>query len=433
MPIDILMPALSPTMEEGVLSKWHVKIGDKLKSGDIIAEIETDKATMEIEAVDEGVVSEIIVPAETSGVKINTVIARIIGDDEGEGHAPSPAKPVPPAVQNTITPPIKATEAVSPSSVNAEPANNPIAKPTNGERLRVSPLAKRIAAQGNIDLATVKGSGPNGRIIKIDVINLKPNTQTNNQSAKAALSTEAPSVQTIEGLPYAAGSYDIQKLDGMRRTIAKRLTISARDVPHFPLQVDIEIDKLLEARKGINIQAEIMGGKVSVNDLIIKATALACKAVPAANATFTDEGILLHHNADIAVAVAVEGGLITPVIRKAETKGLLQISNEIKALAAKAKAKKLMPEEYSGGTFSVSNLGMFGIKSFSSIINQPQGCILSVGAGEPRPIVKNGQIVVATIMTVTLTCDHRVVDGSIGAEWVVAFKGFIEEPMSMML
>ncbi|KAF0110115.1 MAG: pyruvate dehydrogenase E2 component (dihydrolipoamide acetyltransferase) [Hyphomonadaceae bacterium] len=419
MPIDIIMPALSPTMEEGVLAKWHVKIGDKLKSGDIIAEIETDKATMEIEAVDEGVVSEILVAEDTQGVKINTVIARIIGDDEGtappKAAAPKIEQPVvatPPAAPAAVPPPI-------PAAISAK----------TGERLLASPLARRLAAQSNIDIATIKGSGPNGRIIKIDLMNAKPSA-----AAAATPATPAtPPPATIAGLPYEAGRYDIQKLDGMRRTIARRLTESARDVPHFPLQVDIEIDKLLEARKGINIQAEALGGKVSVNDLIIKATALACKAVPAANATFTDEGILLHHHADIAVAVAIDGGLITPVIRNAETKGLLQISNEIKALAAKAKAKKLMPEEYSGGTFSVSNLGMFGIKSFSSIINQPQGCILSVGAGEPRPIVKNGQVVVANVMTVTLTCDHRVVDGSIGAAWVVAFKGFIEEPMSMML
>lgn len=420
MPIDIIMPALSPTMEEGVLAKWHVKIGDKLKSGDIIAEIETDKATMEIEAVDEGVVSEILVAEETQGVKINTVIARIIGDDEGT----APPKAAAPKIEPLIMP---ATPDAAPIAASV-PIPAAIA-PKTGERLLASPLARRLAAQSNIDLATIKGSGPNGRIIKIDLVNAKP-------SASAAAPTPiiaAPPPATIAGLPYEAGRYEVQKLDGMRRTIAKRLTQSARDVPHFPLQVDIEIDKLLEARKGINIQAESMGGKVSVNDLIIKATALACKAVPAANATYTDEGILLHHHADIAVAVAIDGGLITPVIRKAETKGLLQISNEIKALAAKAKAKKLMPEEYSGGTFSVSNLGMFGIKSFSSIINQPQGCILSVGAGEPRPVVKNGQIVVANVMTVTLTCDHRVVDGSIGAQWVVAFKGFIEEPMSMML
>ena len=419
MPIDIIMPALSPTMEEGVLAKWHVKIGDKLKSGDIIAEIETDKATMEIEAVDEGVVSEILVAEDTQGVKINTVIARIIGDDEGT----APPKTAAPKIEQ----PVVATPSAAPAA--APPPIPAAISAKTGDRLLASPLARRLAAQSNIDLATIKGSGPNGRIIKIDLMNAKPSA-----AAAATPATPAtPPPATIAGLPYEADRYDIQKLDGMRRTIARRLTESARDVPHFPLQVDIEIDKLLEARKGINIQAEALGGKVSVNDLIIKATALACKAVPAANATFTDEGILLHHHADIAVAVAIDGGLITPVIRNAETKGLLQISNEIKALAAKAKAKKLMPEEYSGGTFSVSNLGMFGIKSFSSIINQPQGCILSVGAGEPRPIVKNGQVVVANVMTVTLTCDHRVVDGSIGAAWVMAFKGFIEEPMSMML
>jgi len=293
-------------------------------------------------------------------------------------------------------------------------------------------LARRIAQQNGVDLASIKGTGPNGRIVKADVEGVKggakPSVASSNAPQAAA---KAPA--TIANMPYKEGSYDIVPLDGMRRTIAKRLSESFRDVPHFPLNVDIEIDKLLEVRKQLNAQAETMGGKISVNDLIIKATALALKAVPEANASFSDEGILMHHHADVAVAVAIDGGLITPIVRNAELKGILQISNEIKELASKAKNRKLLPEEYSGGTFSVSNLGMFGIKSFSSIINEPQGCILSVGAGEQRPVVKNGALAIATVMSVTLTCDHRVVDGAIGAKWVQSFKGFLENPISLML
>ncbi|MBN8647829.1 MAG: pyruvate dehydrogenase complex dihydrolipoamide acetyltransferase [Caulobacterales bacterium] len=419
MPIDILMPALSPTMEEGVLAKWHVKVGDEIKSGDILAEIETDKATMEVEAVDEGKLLEILVPDGTSGVKINTVIARI----EGDGGLAAPAPTVAPAPA-AVTP--APAVSAAPVSVNAAPSNN------SGERVFASPLARRIAQQNGVDLASIKGTGPNGRIVKADVEGVKggakPSVASSNAPQAAA---KAPA--TIANMPYKEGSYDIVPLDGMRRTIAKRLSESFRDVPHFPLNVDIEIDKLLEVRKQLNAQAETMGGKISVNDLIIKATALALKAVPEANASFSDEGILMHHHADVAVAVAIDGGLITPIVRNAELKGILQISNEIKELASKAKNRKLLPEEYSGGTFSVSNLGMFGIKSFSSIINEPQGCILSVGAGEQRPVVKNGALAIATVMSVTLTCDHRVVDGAIGAKWVQSFKGFLENPISLML
>ncbi len=414
MAIDILMPALSPTMEDGVLAKWHVKVGDVVKSGDILAEIETDKATMEFEAVDEGAILEILIPEGTQGVKINTPIARM----EGEGGLSAPiAAPSP-----------QAAEAPKTATPTPTPTNAP--NKTDGTRIFASPLAKRIAAQNNIDLATIKGSGPNGRIVKADVEGA-PKSATAQKPTTAPATERAPS--TIKGLPYADGTYDIVPLDGMRRTIAKRLSDSFRDVPHFPLNVDIEIDKLLEVRKAINTQAEAMGGKISVNDLIIKAVALALKAVPAANASYTDEGILMHHHADVSVAVAIDGGLITPVVRNAESKGLLQISSEIKTLADKAKARKLMPEEYTGGTFSVSNLGMFGIKSFSSIINEPQGCIMSVGAGEQRPVVKNGALAIANVMSVTLTCDHRVVDGAVGAKFLQVFKGLLEEPLGMML
>jgi len=421
MAIDILMPALSPTMEEGVLAKWHIKVGDVLKSGDIMCEIETDKATMEVEAVDEGKVLEILVAEGTQGVKVNAVIARI----EGEGDAPSkaPAAPAPAA----------ATPAVAAAPVAV--ASAPVA--TDGSRIMASPLAKRIAEAAGINLAQVTGTGPHGRIVKADVEAARG--QAPQPAAVAALAsptaapTAAPAPRAPSPLPYADGTYDIVPLDGMRRTIARRMTESFRDVPHFPLNIDLEIDKLLELRKQLNQVGAAQNAKVSVNDLVIKAAALACKRVPAANASYTPDGILIHHNADIAVAVAIDGGLITPVIRKAETKGLAAISDEMKSLADRARNRKLMPEDYAGGTFSISNLGMMGIKSFMSIINEPQGCILSVGAGEQRPVVKNGALAIATVMSVTLTCDHRVVDGAIGSAWLAAFKSLIEEPIGLML
>ncbi len=397
MAIDILMPALSPTMEEGVLAKWHVKVGDVLKSGDIMCEIETDKATMEVEAVDEGKVLEILVAEGTQGVKVNAVIARI----EGEGDAPSkaPAAPAPVAV----------APAAVPAPVAAPVAGAPAAAP-DGTRIMASPLAKRIAEAAGINLAQVTGTGPHGRIVKADVEAVRGQApQPTAVAAPATVATAAtsavpaPAPRAPSPLPYADGTYDIVPLDGMRRTIARRMTESFRDVPHFPLNIDLEIDKLLELRKQLNQVGAAQNAKVSVNDLVIKAAALACKRVPAANASYTPDGILIHHNADIAVAVAIDGGLITPVIRKAETKGLAAISDEMKSLADRARNRKLMPEDYAGGTFSISNLGMMGIKSFMSIINEPQGCILSVGAGEQRPVVKNGALAIATVMSVTLT------------------------------
>ncbi len=422
MAIDILMPALSPTMEEGVLAKWHIKVGDVLKSGDIMCEIETDKATMEVEAVDEGKVLEILVAEGTQGVKVNAVIARI----EGEGDAPSkaPAAPAPAA----------ATPAAAPTPVAV--ASAPAA--TDGSRIMASPLAKRIAEAAGINLAQVTGTGPHGRIVKADVEAARgqapqPVASATPAAAIAPIAVPAAAPRAPSPLPYAEGTYDIVPLDGMRRTIARRMTESFRDVPHFPLNIDLEIDKLLELRKQLNQVGAAQNAKVSVNDLVIKAAALACKRVPAANASYTPDGILIHHNADIAVAVAIDGGLITPVIRKAETKGLAAISDEMKSLADKARNRKLMPEDYAGGTFSISNLGMMGIKSFMSIINEPQGCILSVGAGEQRPVVKNGALAIATVMSVTLTCDHRVVDGAIGSAWLAAFKSLIEEPIGLML
>lgn len=423
MAIDILMPALSPTMEEGVLAKWHVKVGDVLKSGDIMCEIETDKATMEVEAVDEGKVLEILVAEGTQGVKVNAVIARIEG--EGDALSKAPAAPAPAAAAPAV--------AAAPVAV----ASAPVA--TDGSRIMASPLAKRIAEAAGINLAQVTGTGPHGRIVKADVEAARGQAPQPVASATPATAAAAPMAAPASAprapspLPYADGTYDIVPLDGMRRTIARRMTESFRDVPHFPLNIDLEIDKLLELRKQLNQVGAAQNAKVSVNDLVIKAAALACKRVPAANASYTPDGILIHHNADIAVAVAIDGGLITPVIRKAETKGLAAISDEMKSLADKARNRKLMPEDYAGGTFSISNLGMMGIKSFMSIINEPQGCILSVGAGEQRPVVKNGALAIATVMSVTLTCDHRVVDGAIGSAWLAAFKSLIEEPIGLML
>ena len=430
MSIDILMPALSPTMEEGTLAKWHVKVGDTVKAGDVIAEIETDKATMEVEAVDEGVVEAILVDAGTENVKVNALIAKLAG--EGESPAPAPKAEAPKAVE--APKPAAVAPAAAPAPAAPAPAA-PVA--ADGSRVFASPLARRLASAAGLDLKGIKGTGPHGRVVKSDVEAAKSGAPA--AKAAPAATSAAPTAAeprkalSLEQMGIPAGSYELVPLDGMRKTIARRLTESFRDVPHFPLTIDIEIDTLLAARAKINGLLEKQGVKVSVNDIVIKAAAVALKQVPEANASYTPEGIALHKHADIAVAVAIDGGLITPIIRAAETKGLAQISTEMKDLAARAKAKKLKPEEFQGGTFSVSNLGMFGIKAFSSIINEPQGAIMSVGAGEQRPVVKNGQLAVATVMTVTLTCDHRVVDGAIGAKFLAAFKPLIEEPLTLIV
>ncbi len=435
MSIDILMPALSPTMEEGTLAKWHVKVGDTVKAGDVIAEIETDKATMEVEAVDEGVIEAILIDAGTENVKVNAPIAKLAG--EGESPAPPPAKAAPAAEAPKAAPaPAAPAQAAGETAAPAKPA--PAATPT-GDRVFASPLARRLASAANLDLKSISGSGPHGRVVKADVEAAQkggaPAAKAAPAAAPAAASAPAEprKVLSLEQMGIPAGSYDLVPLDGMRKTIARRLTDSFRDVPHFPLTIDLEIDALLAARAKINHLLEGQGVKVSVNDIIIKAAAVALKRVPEANASYTPEGIAMHHHADIAVAVAIDGGLITPIVRAAETKGLAQISAEVKDLAARAKSKKLKPEEFQGGTFSVSNLGMFGIKAFASIINEPQGAIMSVGAGEQRPVVKDGQLAVATVMTVTLTCDHRVVDGAIGAKFLAAFKPLIEEPLTLIV
>jgi pyruvate dehydrogenase E2 component (dihydrolipoamide acetyltransferase) len=448
---DILMPALSPTMEEGTLAKWFIKAGDTVRSGDVIAEIETDKATMEVEAVDEGEVAEILVPEGTEEVKVNTPIARL--KDEAGASPPAAQqddhpKPLPPRGEgvgdggaSTDLAEAAPASAAKPATLRDTPTPSPSPQggggrvdrtETPGNRIFASPLARRIAAGAGIDLASVAGTGPHGRIIKRDVEALEGRPEPTKALA-AAQTPPQRQVLSLEQMGIPAGSYDLVPLDGMKKTIARRMTESFRDVPHFPLTIDLEIDRLLEARTRINALLEGEGVKVSVNDLVIKAAALALKRVPAANASYTPDGIAFHHHADVAMAVAVDGGLITPIIRAAETKGLAEIAQETKDLAERARTRKLMPEEYQGGTFSVSNLGMFSIKSFASIINEPQGAILSVGAGEKRPVVRDDQLAVATVMSVTLTCDHRVVDGAIGARFLAALRAMIEEPVTMIV
>ncbi len=436
MSIEILMPALSPTMEEGSLAKWHVKPGDTVKAGDVIAEIETDKATMEVEAVDEGVIEALLVDAGTEGVKVNTPIARMAGEGEAPAAAPKAEAPKEaPKAEAAPPPPAAPVQAAGETGATTR-APAPAPASATGDRVMASPLARRLAQAAGLDLATVKGSGPHGRVIKADVDAARgkaPSAAPAATPGAAPASAPARAPQSLAQLGIPDGTYDLVPLDGMRKAIARRMTDSFRDVPHFPLTIDLEIDGLLAARSKINAMLEKDGGKVSVNDLVIKAVAVALKRVPEANASYSPEGLAMHHNADIAMAVAIDGGLITPIIRKADTKGLAQIASEAKDLAGRARDRKLKPEEFQGGTFTVSNLGMMGIKSFASIINEPQGCIMSVGAGEQRPVVKNGELAIATVMTVTLTCDHRVVDGAIGARFLQVFKALIEDPLTMIV
>jgi len=434
MPIEILMPALSPTMEEGTLSKWLVAEGDIVSSGDVMAEIETDKATMEVEAVEEGKIAKILVASGTDGVKVNAPIAILLEDDEDEsaleGYTPGgAAAPKAESVKETPAPAATPTQT-KPSTAQPTPS---------GDRIKASPLAKRLASEASIELSAVTGSGPNGRIVKADIEGFSaPVAAPQVASATpAATTTEVGAVRSggadyLAKLGVEAGTYDLEPLTGMRKVVARRLSESNNNVPDFPLTVDCEIDALLAMRKELNSQAP-EGVKVSVNDMLIRASALALKNVPAANASFTPDGIAYHKNADVAVAVALDGGLITPIVRQAENKGLSTISVEMKDLAGRAREMKLKPQEYQGGTFSISNLGMMGIKSFGSIVNEPHGMILSVGAGGPRPVVKDGELAIATVMTVTLTCDHRVVDGALGAEWLGVFKRYVESPITMML
>lgn len=443
MTTQITMPALSPTMEEGNLAKWHVKAGDKIEPGQVIAEIETDKATMEVEAVDEGVIAEILVPEGSQGVKVNTPIATLAG----EGEAAKPAKKEE-TLKAELKPSPRAGEGREGGNGGSPSAKSTARTPTpgpapkgGGERVLASPLARRLAEQGGIDLSGLQGSGPNGRIVKADVEAAAKSPRAAQQQQAPQQSrevskpapTQAPPPATLESYGIRQGTYDLVPLDLMRKTIAKRMTASFRDVPHFPLTIDLEIDALLKARGDINKRFADNGVKISVNDMCIKAAALALKLVPEANASYTPDGIAMHHHADIGVAVAIPHGLITPIVWAAETKGLAQISAEMSDLADRARNRKLKPEEFQGGTFTISNMGMLGIKSFASIINEPHGMIMSIGAGEKRPVVKNDALAIATMMTVTVTCDHRVVDGALGAAFLKAFKSFLEDPMAMLL
>jgi pyruvate dehydrogenase E2 component (dihydrolipoamide acetyltransferase) len=457
MPINITMPALSPTMEEGNLAKWLVKEGDKVSPGDVIAEIETDKATMEVEAVDEGVVAKLVVPSGTEGVKVNAVIAILAADGEDAGAAAksggAPEKKADaPKAAATPKPEAKVDVAKAdapkadkqPSAAAPAKANGHAA----GDRTFASPLARRIATDAGLDISTISGSGPHGRIVQADV-----------QAAIAGGAKAAPAAKAAPGATPAAapavkpmsddavlklfeeGSYELIPHDNMRKTIARRLVEAKSTIPHFYLTLDCDIDALLKLRGEINAAApvqktdkgDVPAYKISVNDMVIKAMALAMSDVPSANVSWTESAMVKHARVDVGVAVSIPGGLITPIIRHADTKILSAIANEMKDLAARARTKKLKPEEYQGGTTAVSNLGMFGIKDFAAVINPPHATILAVGAGEERAVVKKGQVVAATMMSVTLSTDHRAVDGALGAELLAAFKRRIENPLGMLV
>jgi len=450
MPINILMPALSPTMEKGNLAKWLKKEGDKVKSGDIIAEIETDKATMEVEAVDEGTIAKIVVAEGTADVPVNQVIAVLAGEGEdvksaaaGAGSAaPAPKPQAAAAPAKTESPKAEAPKPVPAAAPAApKPQAAPQAAPS-GDRVFASPLARRLAKEAGIDVSRVQGSGPHGRIIARDVEGAKSGKGMKPAGAPAG-TPSAPSIAPsmsdaqVRAL-FEEGSYEVIPHDGMRRTIAQRLTQSMQTIPHFYLTMDCNIGKLLAAREEINAAApKNKDGKpaykLSVNDFVLKALALALQRIPDANVSWTEGGMLKHKHSDVGVAVAIPNGLITPIIRHAETKSLSTISNEMKDFAARARARKLKPNEYQGGTTAVSNLGMYGIKDFTAVINPPHATILAVGAGEERAIVKNGKIEAAHIMSVTLSCDHRAVDGALGAELIGAFKALIENPVMMVV
>ena len=449
MPINILMPALSPTMEKGNLAKWLKKEGDKVKSGDVIAEIETDKATMEVEAVDEGTLAKIVVPEGTQDVAVNDVIAVLASDGEdvkaaGAGAASAPPKaaeaPAPKPAATPAPAAAPAPKAAAPAAAPAPQAAAPAAQANGHTRIFSSPLARRLAKDSGIELARINGSGPHGRVVARDVEQAKSGKGLKAPAAApAGAPSIAPSMSDKQILAlFEPGSYEVVPHDGMRRTIAQRLTASVQTVPHFYLTMDCDIGKLLEAREQINASAPKDKEKkplykLSVNDFVIKAMAIALQRIPNCNVSWTEGGMLKHRHSDIGVAVAMPGGLITPIIRKAETKSLSTISSEMKDYAARARARKLKPEEYQGGTTAVSNLGMYGINHFTAVINPPHASILAVGTSEERPVVRSGKIEIATMMSVTLSCDHRAIDGALGAELIGAFKMLIENPVMMMV
>jgi pyruvate dehydrogenase E2 component (dihydrolipoamide acetyltransferase) len=431
------MPALSPTMEEGTLAKWLLKEGDKVSAGAVMAEIETDKATMEFEAVEEGVLGKILVPEGSEGVKVNTPIAVLL--EEGESANAIGAAAAAPARAEAAPAP-KADAAAPPAAPAAAPAAA-VPAATDGTRVFASPLARRIAKERGIDVATLRGSGPHGRIVKADVEAARPGAAAAPAAAPAAAASApaarpaaaptGPDAETVKKL-YADRAFEEIKLDGMRRTIAARLSEAKSTIPHFYLRRDIELDALLKFRGQLNKELEARGVKLSVNDFIIKACALALQAVPDCNAVWAGDRVLKLRPSDVAVAVAIEGGLFTPVIRDADTKTLSTISAEMKDLAARARSRKLAPHEYQGGSFAISNLGMMGIENFDAVINPPHASILAVGAGVEKPVVKDGQIAIATVMSVTLSVDHRVIDGALGAAFLGAVKGFVESPLGML-
>ncbi len=431
MAIEILMPALSPTMEEGTLAKWLVKEGDEVKSGDIIAEIETDKATMEFEAVDEGVIGSILIAEGSEGVKVNAPIAVLLEDGEEAGATVAPSTAAPTLVEA----PVSAVKATSPNNLSPKLQSS---VSNDGTRVFASPLARRIAADKGIDLANVQGSGPRGRIVKADVEGTPavapqatPSAQPAVSASPAALASGPTSDAVIR--MYEGREYEEIALNGMRKTIAARLTEAKQSIPHFYLRRDIKLDALLSFRSQINKQLEARGVKLSVNDFIIKACALALQSVPAANAVWAGDRVLQMKASDVAVAVAIEGGLFTPVLQDAESKSLSTLSAQMKDLAGRARDRKLAPHEYQGGSFAISNLGMFGIDNFDAVINPPHGAILAVGAGVKKPVVNaDGDLDVATVMSVTLSVDHRVIDGALGAELLQAIVDNLENPMGML-
>lgn len=465
MPINITMPALSPTMEEGNLAKWLVKEGDKVSPGDVIAEIETDKATMEVEAVDEGTIAKLVVPAGTEGVKVNAVIAILAGEGEDASAAAKGGDAAPAKAEAKKEEAKATTEAAKPEPSRTEAprgegpkAETPAAKSesasapaaSSGERTFASPLARRIAKDAGVDVSAIKGSGPHGRVVKADVEAAVAGGGAKMAAPAAAAQAGAQAAAAPAAKPlsddavlkfFAEGSYELKPHDNMRKTIASRLTESHQTIPAYFLSMDCTLDALLKLREEINRSApttktekgDVPAFKLSVNDFIIKAMALALRDVPMANASWTSSARVLHKSADVGVAVAIPDGLITPIVRKADQKTLSVISNEMKDLAKRARDKKLKPEEYQGGSTAVSNLGMFGVSNFTSIINPPHASIVSIGAGIEKPVVKDKQVAIATVMTATFAFDHRVIDGALGAEFAVAFKRYIENPMAMLV
>ncbi|MCI2008320.1 MAG: pyruvate dehydrogenase complex dihydrolipoamide acetyltransferase [Acetobacter peroxydans] len=421
MATEILMPALSPTMTEGKLARWIKKEGEAVTSGDVLAEIETDKATMEVEAIEEGILGRILIAEGTEGVPVNTPIAILV--EEGEAvPAAGAAMQAAPATTTGQNSPVVAPQAAAPAPIAPTPT---AAKAVTGSRVVASPLARRIARQKGLDLATITGSGPNGRIVKRDVENAQPAARAEATGSPASVST-----------PPAAGGSRLVPHTTMRKVIARRLTDSKANVPHFYVSVDVELDALMALRAQLNALADGEGEegvKLSVNDMLIKASAVALKKVPTVNAYFTEEGMLLHEDADISIAVSLDEGLITPIIRKADSKSLREISLEAKSLISRARSGKLKPEEFQGGTFSVSNMGMYGVKDFAAIVNPPQAAILAIAAGRKQPVVSGNEIKIATVMTVTLSVDHRAVDGATAAQWLNAFRTAVQSPLSLVL